>query len=91
MAKAKAEKVWIVEQRWDVGPAIVPIRSVVKAVTRKDAERGAPEAIRLALVQLTGRTDPPGKAASAPVVLYAAGPGDLVADAPSASRGHRAP
>lgn len=71
------EKTWMVEQRWDVGPTVVPVRSVVNATTRRKALAGAPEAVRAAVVVLLGGKVV-GQPVGEPVVLYALDTGDVV-------------
>jgi hypothetical protein len=80
--KQNAQKVWMVEQLWNLGPAIIPVRSVVKAATRSKAQRGAARAILDALIVLLKGASVPGHAVSNPVVLYAMGPAELIKDWP---------
>ncbi len=78
----KKQKAWMVEQRWDLGPMVIPVRSVVKAATRAQALRGAGKAIQAALAVLLKGKPVPGRSASDPVVLYAMGPAELIKDWP---------
>lgn len=58
---------WLVEQQWDTGSAMFPIRSVVRASTQAMAARRAAGAILDAVEVLAGRIV--GKAVGSPVVL----------------------
>lgn len=63
-------KLWMVEQRWKLAnwPA-ASIRSVVKAKTKREAQKGAAKAIQDAVkVLMPGGVR--GKALGSPVVLY---------------------
>jgi len=81
--KKTQDKTWMVEQPWDLGGAVMPIRSVVKAASRKAAQTGAADAVRRAILVLLKSSEIPHhmSAKGEPVVLYAIGPGDLVKDA----------
>ncbi len=64
-------KTWMVEQQHKLGDMYVPIRSVVQAKTRKQAQKGAAEACKKANEHLaqkhgTEPAEPQGEA----IVLY---------------------
>ena len=73
----KKTQVWMVEQQWSVpGGPTIPIRSVVEASTRREAGRGAADAVVKAVAHLMGGTAR-GKAVGRPVVHYPIADGHL--------------
>ena len=73
-------QLWMVEQRWEV-PIVgsFPVRSVVEARSRREAAKGAANAIVEAVSNLLGGKVR-GSAIGVPVVLYP------IADGPMAKR-----
>ena len=76
--KQDSRKLWMVEQRWrfKAGMPPMPVRSVLKAKSRKAAAAGAAASVKRAVSVLAGRVV--GRPVGPPVVLYALGPAALM-------------
>lgn len=61
-------KIWMTCGHWRIMGRIIPIRSVVKAKTRREAQKGADKAVRRAACALVGWN---GKPQGSAMVLYA--------------------
>jgi hypothetical protein len=71
-------KMWMVEGQWKLPKTeswqyetVMPIRSVVRAKTKREAQKGADEAVREAVRNLQDRDDPEGEMQGTATVLYA--------------------
>lgn len=67
-------QLWMVEQWWKVGDAVVPIRSVVRAMTKRKARERAADACRDAATQMADEYGAdPGTPDGKATVLYPVG------------------